>query len=320
MKKTAGFLLIFFLLITPVLLDANDNLVQNKLPEPVKWNSELRELIYDDEDILHDGSHIIELTTPYRAADAAIVPISVKFKNKQNKDNFVKNITLIVDENPSPVVGKFHLSHNSGYADFSTRIRIDKYTYVRVIAEMNNNEKYMVSEFVKAAGGCSAPSLADMDTVMARLGKMKMKLIKTGKIGALNKAQFIISHPNFSGLQFNQLTRTEIPAHFVDTVTIKQKTFGASGNTTIPAIPNGATGKFTVNGDVTQTTFTGGVGSTTGLASYTALSSSTALLELGFDKFQMPLVGGSDGVNIREADPFANRVLSSSLRSDRSSS
>ena len=94
-----------------------------------------------------------------------------------------------------------------------------------------------------------------------------------------------------------------------DTVTIKQKTFGASGNTTIPAIPNGATGKFTVNGDVTQTTFTGGVGSTTGLASYTALSSSTALLELGFDKFQMPLVGGSDGVNIREADPFANRVL-----------
>ncbi len=222
MKKTAGFLLIFFLLITPVLLDANDNLVQNKLPEPVKWNSELRELIYDDEDILHDGSHIIELTTPYRAADAAIVPISVKFKNKQNKDNFVKNITLIVDENPSPVVGKFHLSHNSGYADFSTRIRIDKYTYVRVIAEMNNNEKYMVSEFVKAAGGCSAPSLADMDTVMARLGKMKMKLIKTGKIGALNKAQFIISHPNFSGLQFNQLTRTEIPAHFVDTVTIKQ--------------------------------------------------------------------------------------------------
>jgi len=45
-------------------------------------------------------------------------------------------------------------------------------------------------------------------------------------------------------------------------------------------------------------------------ASYTgAVSSASNLLELGFDKFQMPLVGGFDGVDITEADPFANRVL-----------
>ena len=37
----------------------------------------------------------------------------------------------------------------------------------------------MVANFVKAAGGCSAPSLGDMDAIMARLGKMKMKFIKT---------------------------------------------------------------------------------------------------------------------------------------------
>ena len=48
----------------------------------------------------------------------------------------------------------------------------------------------MVSNFVKAAGGCSAPSLADMDAVMARLGKMKMKFIKTEAEKGLNKAEF----------------------------------------------------------------------------------------------------------------------------------
>ena len=32
----------------------------------------------------------------------------------------------------------------------------------------------------------------------------------------INKAEFLISHPNYSGLQFNQLTRAEIPAHFVN--------------------------------------------------------------------------------------------------------
>ena len=59
----------------------------------------------------------------------------------------------------------------TGNPSLTTRIRIDKYTYVRAIAEYNNGDKFMVSNFVKAAGGCSAPSLADMDAVMARLGR-----------------------------------------------------------------------------------------------------------------------------------------------------
>ncbi len=40
--------------------------------------------------------------------------------------------------------------------------------------------------------------------------------------------------------------------------------------------------------------------------SFTATSGSQNLLELGFDKFWMPIVGGSDGVDITEADPFNN--------------
>ena len=38
----------------------------------------------------------------------------------------------------------------------------------------------------------------------------------------LNVAQFVVSHPNFSGLQFNQLTRAEIPAHFVNYLKVEQ--------------------------------------------------------------------------------------------------
>ena len=101
-------------------------------------------------------------------------------------------------------------------------MRVDKYTYVRAIAETSDNKKYMVANFVKAAGGCSAPSLADMDAVMARLGKMKMKFIETGTEKSVNKAEFLISHPNYSGLQFNQLTRAEIPAHFVNYLKVEQ--------------------------------------------------------------------------------------------------
>ena len=92
----------------------------------------------------------------------------------------------------------------------------------------------MVANFVKAAGGCSAPSLGDMDAIMARLGKMKMKFVKTNlDTNLLSKAEFVISHPNFSGLQFNQLTRSEIPAHFINYLKIQQ-----DGKTILEATPD----------------------------------------------------------------------------------
>ena len=50
--------------------------------------------------------------------------------------------------------------------------------------------------------------------------------------------------------------------------------------------------------------------------SFTQVSGALNLIELGFDKFQMPLVGGFDGVDITEADPFNNRVLLNKGTSD----
>ena len=212
----------FNLLFAAFFVFINFNAVaKDKSPEPVTWNSYLKEAVFGD-DVINDGTQMFSLDTPYRALDAAIVPISINFNTPQSKTTFVKSLTLIVDENPSPLVSKFNFTPKVGNASLTTRVRIDKYTYVRAIVEMNNGEKYMNSNFVKAAGGCSAPSLADMDTVMARLGKMKMKFFETGNNNSPSKAQFLISHPNFSGLQFNQLTRAEIPAHFVNYIKIEQ--------------------------------------------------------------------------------------------------
>ena len=97
-----------------------------------------------------------------------------------------------------------------------------------------------------------------------------------------------------------------------DTITITQLVKGTTGDTTISAITNGNATHLTINGVVTQTAFAGGVGNEMG-TSYTADNPTNGvsnLLELGFDKFQMPLVGGFDGVDVTEPDPFANRLTS----------
>jgi sulfur-oxidizing protein SoxY len=181
------------------------------------WST-LKEQIFPGK-TFEDGSGVISLDTPYRAVDAAVVPISIKAAKPQTPDHYIKTLYLIIDENPSPVAAVFHLTPQSGLADISTRVRVNKYTNVRAIAETSDGKSYMVTNFVKASGGCSAPALSDAESAMARLGKMKFKVLKSAGDQPA-EAQLLISHPNYSGLQFDQISRREIPADFVKTVEI----------------------------------------------------------------------------------------------------
>jgi sulfur-oxidizing protein SoxY len=114
----------------------------------------------------------------------------------------------------------FHLTPDSGRADIDTRVRIEEYSYVRAIAEMNDGKLYMAMRYVRASGGCSAPAGKDQEAALARLGKMKFRLDNEVALNRPNLAQLMISHPNNSGLQMDQLTRHFIPARFVKKIDV----------------------------------------------------------------------------------------------------
>lgn len=180
---------------------------------------DLREALFADRAIAEEDG-VIALEAPYRAYDAAIVPITMQAGIAQSADRYIKTLTLVIDENPAPVAAVFHLSPKAGDATVSTRVRVDAYTNVRVIAELNDGSLHMATKFVKASGGCSAPALKDQEKSLARLGKMKLKQAGEAAPGAPRRAQLLISHPNYSGLQMDQLTRHYIPAHFVQDIEV----------------------------------------------------------------------------------------------------
>ena len=179
------------------------------------WNTSLKAQYFAGKNIL-DNSDMISLETPYRAEDPALVPISIKSKISQTPDRYIKKITLFVDNNPYPFVAEFDLTPESGKADLSMRVRVNTYSYVRAIAELNNGELVMAKQFVKASGGCSAPIGADLDAAMQRLGKMKFRLDDGVKKGDPSLAQLLISHPNITGMQMDQVTRFIKKSHFVE--------------------------------------------------------------------------------------------------------
>ena len=194
---------------------------------PIERWAELAPSFFGDRSII-ESSDVIAMEAPNRAHDAAIVPIVIYAEGDARQ---IKKVHLIVDKNPLPLAGVFNFSdsNRSAWQSFETRIRINEYTTVRAIAELDDGTLHMTSKFVKAAGGCSAPALSDMAAAMASAGKMKVLL---GDISATDKvvatlppeqranaeATIKIRHPNNSGMQFDQISRNYIPAFYVHSI------------------------------------------------------------------------------------------------------
>lgn len=184
--------------------------------------SDLRENLYGDREI-KDGSQWLSIDAPYRALDAAIVPVDIQTLRPDNTSVRFKTLTLVIDENPAPVAAIFNLSPDANVSSLSTRVRVNAYTYMRVIGEAEDGALYMVRRYVKASGGCSAPASKNADEALASLGQMRFRDYSEADAGsapAAREVQLQIRHPNYSGLQMDQVTGHYRPAHFVRSIAI----------------------------------------------------------------------------------------------------
>ena len=179
-----------------------------------RW-TDLKQVLFEDID-LKSGEGIIELSTPKRAPDAAFVPIRFKTHKLKNQDDFITKVHLIIDMNPSPYSGTFKFATNIDQIELATRIRLDAYSKVRVIAETKKGDYFMAANFVRGSGGCAAPPLGDLDNMIATAGKMKIKVKKIEEIDGIVEAKIMISHPQFNGLQANPATTEMIPAYYIE--------------------------------------------------------------------------------------------------------
>ncbi len=175
-----------------------------------------------------DKSPLLTLTAPTRAEDAAMVPVDVSVALPAGDSRTVKKLTLIVDENPAPVAATFSFGGERRDLSLGTRLRVNSYSYVRAVAELSDGSLQMTERFVKASGGCSAPAMKDEEAALRNIGQMKLKVVDNGQQGdatqatRLSRVQLMIRHPNYSGLQMDQVTRLYIPAQYVDRIEVKQ--------------------------------------------------------------------------------------------------
>ena len=171
--------------------------VMAALVVPQEWSYDYFDL---DNGLVLNHSNVT-IKAPYRALNSSSVPISI-----ESFDPNIVSYNLVIDENPTPCCAKFFFYDIP--ARIITNIRVNAYTDLRVISENEFDELRYNKQYIKAAGGCSAPPVLTSDKPFGTIN-----LLQTN-----GWTKIKIWHPNFSGMQFNQLTRSEIPAEYIDNV------------------------------------------------------------------------------------------------------
>lgn len=173
-----------------------------------RWD-DLTALVFGDDAEIAPTDSLVTLDAPERALDAALVPVTIR-----TTDPGVTGVSLVVDENPGPVAARVAFGPAGDPRELGFRVRVDGYTNVHAVATRADGSMVANAAFVKGAGGCSAPiGVSDVEA-MAGMGEMRMKFAGDAPEGA-GRATLMVRHPNFNGMQMNQVSRLYTPARYV---------------------------------------------------------------------------------------------------------
>jgi len=198
---------------------SSPGVAQNSSPPTGAWEY-LQNQFYGARDIGVTDSAFMSIEAPANTPDPAATPVTLRFGAAAI--GRIKQVRVIIDNNPSPLVSTFDFGPDARVAELGLRVRVDRFTSVRAIAETIDGALEMRSGWVNASGGCSAAPSA---TSGGQLGDMRFRPSSDYKSLLLS-----IRHPNNSGFQIDPASGDAIPPHYV-----KHIRFLVAGHTLVEA-------------------------------------------------------------------------------------
>lgn len=186
---------------------------------PEVWKSLAQEIFKGAP--LTESRDIVALRMPVQYYDSSLVPVTIELEKPAST---IRKLTLVIDQNPAPVAATFAIGPQSGLTMLSTRVRINNFTDVHLVAERLDGSLHDIKRWVLAADGCSAISAKNREEIAASMGKMTFRDILAGDVANIRRreAQLTIRHPNFSGMQMDHNTGRYIPARYIEHLVVKQ--------------------------------------------------------------------------------------------------
>ncbi len=128
------------------------SLVCNVQAGPKEARARLAELTDD----IEQQKGRVEVILPEVTDQARFVPIRVRVDSPMNDDDFVREIHIVAERNPTPDIASFYLSPANGKAEVSARIRLLQTQVVIAAAIMSDGGVYIGKGRSKITGGAGA--------------------------------------------------------------------------------------------------------------------------------------------------------------------
>ena len=171
------------------------------------------------------GQGFMTLKVPSRPEDIRAMPIDVSADFRDGRT--IRAVTIIVDNNPSPVAAAFTLGAGRAHVGLGLKVRFNQQSDVRAVVEASDGALYMVSQLVKFPGGqaaCSAPPSTPADIAAANLGRMELAALDgpTAASAVEPRVRLDLSHPNHTGMVLDQITLLYTPLRMIEAMTVRQ--------------------------------------------------------------------------------------------------
>jgi len=97
----------------------------------------------------------LELDVPFNADNPNAVPIGIKIDSPMTEASHCREVVLIAEGNPRPLVCLFTFTPGFSVPHLATRIRLADTQHVTMLAKMNNGAVFIArKEITVTAGGC----------------------------------------------------------------------------------------------------------------------------------------------------------------------
>ena len=173
-----------------------------------------------------DGHGLISIKVANRPEDIRAVPFDVATAFTDGRT--VKAVTLIIDNNPSPVAAAFKFGPGRDHVGLGIKFRLNQQSDVRAVVEASDGKLYMVTQLVKFPGGqaaCSAPPSTPADQIAANMGKMKLAEVAlpgASASAATPRLRLDLAHPNHTGMVLDQITLLYTPLKMIEHIAVRQ--------------------------------------------------------------------------------------------------
>jgi sulfur-oxidizing protein SoxY len=160
----------------------------------------------------------IELDLPQHAEVGSSVPLTIRIVAGMTTDDYPQVVHVLASGNPTPQILSAWFTPQSGKAELSTRIRLERSQKVTVVAQMRDGRHLRTDRDVSVSfGACAQIGTGTNDDIAAFEPSTRVNVPAEASRHSVVPIRAVISHPQETGLRmdpFQEWIRQRIISRF----------------------------------------------------------------------------------------------------------